>query len=55
MAHSAESKEQGSNGYVHSVKTSSNEENGAVDIFASGKLNTVFVLVCLAEQEGNTK
>jgi hypothetical protein len=55
MAYSAEGQEESSDCYVHSVKPRSNEENRAVNVFASGELNTVFVLVSLAKQESDTK
>lgn len=49
MAHSAEGQEKSSNSYMHSVETSRNEENRAVNIFTSREFNTVLVLVRLAE------
>lgn len=54
MAHSAERKEQSSDRYVHSVEPGSDEENRTVNVFTSGEFNAVFVLVRLAEKEGNT-
>ncbi len=37
------------------MKARRNKENGTVNIFASGELNAVFVLVGLTEQEGYAK
>jgi hypothetical protein len=53
MTDSAESKEEGSNGYMGSVEPSSNEKNRTVNVFASRKLNTILVLVGLAEKKSN--
>ena len=55
MADSTVKKEQGTNGYVHSVEAGCQEEDRSVDVISERKKDPVLVLVRLTEQENSSK